>query len=310
MANISAKDVAELRKKTGCGMMECKNALVEANGNMDEAIKILRERGIAVAAKKADRIAAEGLVDIAIENGVGAIIEVNSETDFVAKNDTFKAFVAQLLHIIITEKPADVAALLAATYEGETTVEAQLKQMIFTIGENMSIRRFDIIEGDLVSYIHGKGSIGVIVKFDADEAAAANEGYAEVKKNVALHVAAQAAVPYIAREDVPASVIAEEKSVLLAQLANDPANAKKPQQVLEKIVEGRLGKFFEANCLLEQEYVKAENKESVAKYLADSGKAFGGSIKVANFFRYEKGEGLQKREEDFAAEIEKMVNNK
>ncbi|MBR5220029.1 MAG: translation elongation factor Ts, partial [Clostridia bacterium] len=141
MANISAKDVAELRKKTGCGMMECKNALVEANGNMDEAIKILRERGIAVAAKKADRIAAEGLVDIAIENGVGAIIEVNSETDFVAKNDTFKAFVAQLLHIIITEKPADVAALLAATYEGETTVEAQLKQMIFTIGENMSIRR-------------------------------------------------------------------------------------------------------------------------------------------------------------------------
>ena len=194
MANISAKDVAELRKKTGCGMMECKNALVEANGNMDEAIKILRERGIAVAAKKADRIAAEGLVDIAIENGVGAIIEVNSETDFVAKNDTFKAFVAQLLHIIITEKPADVAALLACTYEGETNVEAQLKQMIFTIGENMSIRRFDIIEGDLVSYIHGKGSIGVIVKFEADEAAAANEGYAEVKKNVALHVAAQAAL--------------------------------------------------------------------------------------------------------------------
>ena len=171
--------------------------------------------------------------------------------------------------------------------EGETTVEAQLKQMIFTIGENMSIRRFDVIEGDLVSYIHGMGSIGVIVKFEADEAAAANEGYAEVKKNVALHVAAQAAVPYIAREDVPASVIAEEKSVLLAQLANDPANAKKPQQVLEKIVEGRLGKFFEANCLLEQEYVKAENKESVAKYLADSGMAFGGSIKVANFFRYE-----------------------
>jgi elongation factor Ts len=291
-------------------MMDCKKALTEADGNVDKAIELLREKGLAAQAKKASRIASEGMVDTYIADGVGVMIEVNSETDFVAKNDTFKAFVANLLHIIITEKPADVAALLAATYEGETTVEAQLKQMIFTIGENMSIRRFDIIEGDLVSYIHGKGSIGVIVKFEADEAAAANEGYAEVKKNVALHVAAQAAVPYIAREDVPASVIAEEKSVLLAQLANDPANAKKPQQVLEKIVEGRLGKFFEANCLLEQEYVKAENKESVAKYLADSGKAFGGSIKVANFFRYEKGEGLQKREEDFAAEIEKMVNNK
>ncbi|MBQ3066091.1 MAG: elongation factor Ts [Clostridia bacterium] len=310
MANISAKDVAELRKKTGCGMMECKNALVEANGNMDEAIKVLRERGIAVAAKKADRIAAEGLVDIAIEGNVGAIIEVNSETDFVAKNDTFKAFVAQLLHIIITEKPADVAALLGCTYEGETTVEAQLKQMIFTIGENMSIRRFDLIEGDLVSYIHGKGSIGVIVKFDADEAVVANEGYAEAKKNIALHIAAQNVVPYIAKEDVPAAVIEEEKSVLLAQLANDPANAKKPAQVLDKIVIGRLGKFYESNCLLEQEYVKAENKESVAKYLEACGKAFGGNIAVASFFRYEKGEGLQKREEDFAAEIEKMVNKK
>jgi elongation factor Ts len=310
MANISAKMVGDLKKKTGAGLMDCKRALVETDGDVDAAIKILREKGLAAAAKKADRIAADGLVSVLKDGDTVAMVEVNSETDFVAKNDTFKAFVANLLHIIITEKPADVAALLAATYEGETTVEAQLKQMIFTIGENMSIRRFDIIEGDLVSYIHGKGSIGVIVKFEADEAAAANEGYAEVKKNVALHVAAQAAVPYIAREDVPASVIAEEKSVLLAQLANDPANAKKPQQVLEKIVEGRLGKFFEANCLLEQEYVKAENKESVAKYLADSGKAFGGSIKVANFFRYEKGEGLQKREEDFAAEIEKMVNNK
>lgn len=309
MANISAKEVAELRKKTGCGMMECKKALVEANGDMDEAIKVLRERGIAVAAKKADRIAAEGLVDIAIEGNTGAIIEVNSETDFVAKNDTFKTFVADLLHIIIANKPADVAALLACTYAGEQTVEAKLKELIFTIGENMSIRRFDIIEGDLVSYIHGKGQIGVIVKFNADAAAAANEGYAEAKKNVALHIAAQQMVPYISRADVPADVIAEEKSVLLAQLANDPANAKKPQQVLEKIVEGRLGKFFEANCLMEQEYVKAENKETVAKYLENTGKAFGGAIELVSFFRYEKGEGLQKREEDFAAEIEKMVNN-
>ncbi len=310
MANISAKDVAELRKKTGCGMMECKKALVEADGNMEEAIKVLRERGIAVAAKKADRIAAEGIVDIAIEGNVGAIIEVNSETDFVAKNETFTTFVASLLHIIIANKPADVAALNACIYEGETTVEAKLKELIFQIGENMSIRRFDVVEGDLVSYIHGKGALGVLVKFDADDAAKANEGYAEMKKNIALHIAAQTAVPYICRDEVPASVIEEEKSVLLAQLANDPANAKKPQQVLDKIVTGRLSKFYEANCLLDQEYVKAENKENVAKYLEDCGKTFGGAVKIASFLRYEKGEGLQKREEDFAAEIDKLVNNK
>ncbi|MCQ2432269.1 MAG: translation elongation factor Ts [Clostridia bacterium] len=310
MANISAKDVAELRKKTGCGMMECKKALVEANGDMDEAIKVLRERGIAVAAKKADRIAAEGVVDIAIEGNVGAIIEVNSETDFVAKNDTFKTFVANLLHIIVTNKPADVAALNACVYEGETTVEAKLKELIFQIGENMSIRRFDVVEGDLVSYIHGKGQIGVLVKFEAEDAAAANEAYAEVKKNIALHIAAQNAVPYICKEDVPASVIAEEKEVLVAQLKNDPANAKKPQQVLDKIVEGRLSKFYEANCLLNQEYVKAENKETVEKYLANMAKDLGGAIKVCSFLRYEKGEGLQKREENFAEEIEKMVNGK
>lgn len=310
MANISAKEVAELRKKTGCGMMECKNALVEANGNMDEAIKVLRERGIAVAAKKQDRIAAEGVVDIAIEGNVGAIIEVNAETDFVAKNEVFTTFVKDLLHIIINERPADVAALNTCKFDGELTVEEKLKELIFKIGEKMTIRRFDIIEGDLVSYIHGKGQIGVIVKFDSADAAKANEGYAEAKKNVALHIAAVTSVPYLTKEDVPASVLDEEKSILLAQLANDPANSKKPQAVLEKIVVGRLGKFYEANCLLEQEYVKAENKESVGKYLEMTGKEFGGDIKIASFLRYEKGEGLQKREEDFAAEIEKMVNNK
>ena len=313
MAEITAQAVKTLREKTGCGMMECKKALVETNGDFDEAVKVLREKGLAVAAKKADRIAAEGIVDVAHCDACGrtAMIEVNAETDFVAKNAEFQAFVKGCLNTILKNAPKDVEELMQMNYEDtEFTVEATLKEKILTIGENMSIRRFVLVEGTTGVYIHGKGSIGVIVKFESDEAAAANEGYAEVKKNIALHVAAQAAVPYIAREDVPASVIEEEKSVLLAQLANDPANAKKPQQVLEKIVVGRLGKFYEANCLLEQEYVKAENKESVAKYLENSGKAFGGSIKVANFFRYEKGEGLQKREEDFAAEIEKMVNNK
>ncbi len=307
MAVITAKEVAELRRKTGCGMMECKKALVEADGNIDEAVKVLRERGIAVAAKKADRIAAEGIVDIAVEGNTGAIIEVNAETDFVAKNEKFQSFVKDLLHVLIADKPANVEALGACKLADGTTVDEMLKQMIFTIGEKMTIRRFDLMEGDLVTYIHGKGQIGVIVKFDSDEAAKNHPGYAEMKKNIALHIAAVNAVPYLTKADVPASVIEEERSVLLAQLANDPANAKKPEAVLHKIVEGRLGKFYQENCLLEQEYVKAENKESVADYLAACAKAFGGAVKVDSFFRYEKGEGLQKREDDFAAEIEKMV---
>ena len=308
MANITAKDVAALRAKTGCGMMECKKALVEAEGNMDEAVKVLRERGLAVAAKKADRIAAEGIVDILVQDDTAAIIEVNSETDFVGKNEAFRAFVAGILRTILRDEPKDLAALQACKFDDTNdTVEAKIKDMIFTIGENMSIRRFDIVRGELSTYIHGKGSIGVIVAFDADEAAKKAEGFAEMKKNVALHVAAVSAVPYLSRESVPASVVSEEMEILKAQMANDPKFANKPAAAIEKIVQGKLGKFYETNCLLEQEYVKAENKENVAQYIANASKEFGGSISIRSFIRYEKGEGLQKREEDFAAEIEKMV---
>lgn len=308
MANITAKDVAALRAKTGCGMMECKKALVEADGNMDEAVKVLRERGLAVAAKKADRIAAEGIVDILVQGNTAAIIEVNSETDFVGKNEAFRAFVAGILRTILRDKPASVAELNACKFEDtDDTVEAKMKDMIFTIGENMSIRRFDIVSGELSTYIHGKGSIGVIVAFDADDTAKAAEGFAEMKKNVALHIAAVSAVPYLNRESVPASVINEEMEILKAQMANDPKFANKPAAALEKIVQGKLGKFYETNCLLEQEYVKAENKENVGTYVANCAKAFGGAVSIKSFVRYEKGEGLQKREEDFAAEIEKMV---
>ncbi len=302
---ISAKDVAELRKKTGCGMMDCKKALEAANGDFDEAVKVLRERGLAVAAKKADRIAAEGIVDILSENGVSAMIEVNTETDFVAKNAAFREFVVKLLESIIASKPADVDALMSCTLAGsDETVEAALKNMIFTIGEKMTIRRFEIVEGVTSTYIHGMGATGIIVKFDTD--VAANEGFAEFAKNIALQAAA---IPssYVSREDVPASAIEEEKNIVLAQINADPKNASKPDAVKEKMVVGKLGKFYEANCLLEQAYVKAEDNQKVGQYVDACAKEFGGAIKVVSCLRYDKGEGLQKREDNFAEEIANMV---
>ena len=304
---ITASMVAELRKKTGCGMMECKKALTEADGNMDEAIKVLRERGLAVAAKKADRVAADGVVDIKTVGDTTAMIEVNSETDFVAKNETFRDFVVTLLDTIIANKPADVDALLAAKYlDTELTVEDKMKEMVFTIGEKLEIRRFIIVEGTVSTYIHGKGNTGVIVSFDADDAAKNNEGFAEFAKNIALQVAAYP-TNYLDRDSVPASVVEEEKNVLIAQIKNDPANSKKPENIIEKMVMGRIGKFYESNCLCEQGYVKDESLK-VSQYVEKTAKEFGGAIKITGFFRFEKGEGIAKREENFADEISKMVN--
>ena len=308
MADISAKAVAELRAKSGCGLMDCKRALQEAQGNFDEAMKLLRERGLAVAAKKADRIAAEGVVDILLsDDGKTAVmIEVNAETDFVAKNASFQEFVKGILKTILAVRPADIDALMAAKFDGtDFTVEAELKDKIFAIGENMNIRRFLIVEGIMSTYIHGKGQTGVIVEFDADEAAASNEGFAEYAKNVALQVAAMPCI-YVNKEAVPASIIDEEKDILMKQIQNDPANEKKPANIIEKMVTGRIGKFYEANCLTEQAYVK-EDSMSVAQYTEASAKSFGGKITIKNFYRYEKGEGLQKREENFAEEIANMV---
>ncbi|MBO5380366.1 MAG: elongation factor Ts [Clostridia bacterium] len=309
MAAITAKMVSDLRTKTGCGMMECKKALTEANGDFDEAIKVLREKGLSVAAKKADRIAAEGVVDILVnENGTSAaMIEVNAETDFVAKNATFLEFVQNILKTILATRPASVEELLAKQYvDSDMTVEAKLKDMIFTIGENMNIRRFLIVDGVVSTYIHGKGSTGVIVNFEVDENVKNNPAFAEVAKNVALQVAAMP-VLYLNKESVPEKDIEEEKSIILAQLNNDPKNANKPQQILEKMVVGKLGKFYEKNCLLEQSYIK-DDKISVGAYVNASAKELGGSIKVVGYNLYEKGEGLEKREDDFAAEIAKMVN--
>ena len=307
MANITAKDVASLRAKTGIGMMECKKALVEANGDVEEAIKILRKRGeLKAEAKTANRIAADGIVDIMKEGDVTAMIEVNSETDFVAKNASFQEFVKNLLKTIIANKPSDVDALMASTYiDGSATVDAKLKEMIFVIGEKLSIRRFVVVEGLTSTYIHGAGTIGVIVSFDSD--VADKDGFADFAKNIALQVGAYP-TPYLNKESVPASVIEEEKNILMAQIANDPANAKKPAQIIEKMVTGRISKFYDNNCLLDMSYVK-EDDIKVGKYVERTAKELGGNITVTGFYRFEKGEGIQKREENFADEIAKLTGN-
>ncbi len=302
---FTAKDVAELRKQTGCGMMDCKNALTDANGDFDAAIKILREKGMAAVDKKADRIAAEGVVDILTIGNDTAMIEVNSETDFVAKNAIFQEFVKNLLKTIIVNKPADIDALMSCKCEGdEGTVTDALASKTGTIGEKLSIRRFVTFEGAVATYIHNKGETGVVITFDTD--VADNAAFAECGKNVALQVAAMP-VKYLNKEAVPASVLDEEKAILVSQMKNDPKMANKPEQVLVKIVEGKLGKYYENNCLLEQAYVK-DDSLSVGKYVASVAKELGGNITVTGFVRFDKGEGIQKREEDYGAEIAKMIS--
>lgn len=306
MAAITSKAVAELRAKTNCGIMECKKALTEAEGNFDEAIKILREKGLATAAKKADRIAAEGVVDILREGKTAAMIEVNAETDFVAKNDTFVEFVKGLLRTIIANRPADVEALKALPFDGTSdTVADALVAKIAVIKENITIRRFIIVDGQLNSYIHGHGTTGVIVKFDTDDATAATPAFAEMSKNVALQVAAMNC-EFVNREAVPAARLAEEKEIIATQIKNDPKNASKPDAIIEKMAVGKLGKFYEQVCLADQAYVK-DDSMSVAKYVESVAKELGAKITLVDFYRYEKGEGLQKREDNFAEEIASLV---
>ena len=305
MAVITAKDVAALRAKTGIGMMECKKALVEADGNMEAAVKILREKGeLKAQSKIATRIAADGLVDVMKEGDTTAIIEVNSETDFVAKNELFREFVKNLLKTIIANKPADVEALMSCKYAGEDcTVDEKLKEMIFKIGEKLSIRRFAVTEGITSTYIHGIGSIGVIVRFDTD--VADKEGFAQFAKNIALQVGAYT-TPYINRDQVPASVLEAETAIVRAQIENDPALSQKPDAIKEKMAVGRLNKFYENNCLLDMEYF-LEDSMKVGQYVEKTAKELGGKIVVAEMYRFEKGEGIQKKEEDFSAEIEKLA---
>ena len=289
---FTAKDVAELRKQTGCGMMDCKKALVESDGDFEAAVKYLREKGMAATAKKADRIAAEGIVDIMTIDNTTAIVEVNSETDFVAKNATFQEFVKDILKTIIANKPADVDALLASNFVNGGLVSEALAEQIYKIGEKLSIRRFQVVEGTVSSYIHGMGATGVIVSFETD--LADKDLFKECAKNVALQTAAMD-VKYLDKDSVPASVIAEEEAILISQMKEDPKMANKPEAVLANIVKGRIGKFYENNCLLEQAYVK-DDSMSVSKYVASVAKELGGSIKVTGYVRFDKGAGIEKRE--------------
>ena len=299
---FTAADVKNLRERTGCGMMDCKKALTESNGDMDKAIEFLREKGLAAAAKKSGRIAAEGLVVSVKDDAkkVGVVLEVNAETDFVAKNEKFVNFVNDVALTIINENPADMDALMACNCaNSEMTVEEELREKILTIGENMKIRRFERMEGDLVAYVHGGGRIGVMVQFNTDLADKAEfDAYA---KDIAMQIAA-VTPQYLNESEVPAEVVAKEKEILTVQAMNEG----KPANIAEKMVAGRIKKFFKDVCLVDQQFVKDSDK-SVAQYTADTAKALGGSIEIVKFVRFEKGEGLEKKEENFAEEIAKMV---
>ena len=303
---ISAKDVMELRKQTDCGMMECKKALTEADGNFEKAIEILRERGLATAAKKASRVAAEGMVyaDYCPECKVGVVIEVNAETDFVAKNDKFVDFTKNLAKVVADENPADVEALMACKM-GDGTVDDALKALILVIKENIKVRRFARYEGHCAAYVHGGGTHGVIVKFETSDDVAAKPEFAAFGKDIAMQVAA-ANPSYVDEASVPAEVVAKEKEIMLAQMAGDPKTANKPDAVKQKMIEGKIKKFFKENCLVDQEFVK-DSDLSVAQYTAKVAKDLGGDIKIVKFTRFQKGEGLEKRADDFAAEVASMV---
>ncbi len=299
---FTAQDVKTLRERTGCGMMDCKKVLAEADGNMDKAVELLREKGMAAADKKAGRIASEGMVyAMAGENGnCGALIEVNSETDFVAKNESFQKFVQDLATLVLQHGPKDVDALMELKM-GAGTVADELREKILVIGENLKIRRFERFDGKSCAYVHGGGTHGVLVQFETGDDIAKKPEFTAFGKDVAMHIAAENP-SYLASADVPAEVLDKEKEILKAQALNEG----KPEAIAEKMVQGRVKKFYEQNCLLEQKFVK-DNDITVAQYVEQSAKALGGDIKVTGFVRFEKGEGLEKRSDDFAAEVAGMV---
>ena len=303
---ITAKDVQKLREMTGVGMMDCKKALTASEGDMDKAIEWLREKGLAAQTKKAGKVAAEGVsYAITADNGVGVIIEVNSQTDFVAKNEVFQDFVKSVATVVATADPADVEALKACTYPGtDRTVADVTADKVLSIGENIQIRRFvRYAEGVSVPYIHMGGKIGVLVNLAVEGIEA--DKVVELGKDVAMQIAAMNP-SFLDKSDVDQATLDKEKEIQLAQMDNDPKMASKPLQVKEKIVIGKLGKFYEENCLLQQAFVK-ENKISVEKHVAEVAKQLGGKITVKAFTRFETGEGIEKKEDDFAAEVASMI---
>ena len=303
---FTAQDVKTLREMTNVGMMDCKKALTETDGDMDKAVEWLREKGLAKAAKKAGRIAAEGMAyaDVCPKCGVGAIVEVNCETDFCAKSDLFVAFVKDICKTVITENPADIDALMNSKYAGSNlTVAETLPEKVMSIGENLQIRRFVRFDDNTsVAYVHAGGKIGVLVNLAVEGGIDATE----IGKNVAMQIAALNP-RFWDKSDVTEDVLAEEKKVALALMDQDPKMASKPQQVKEKIVLGKLNKFYEEDCLLQQEYVK-DGSMTVEKYIASAAKELGGSVKFVKAVRFLKGEGIEKKQEDFAAEVAAQMN--
>lgn len=302
MASFTAKDVKALREQTGCGMMDCKKALVEADGDMEKAVDFLREQGLAKQAKKASRVAAEGMAFAMTteDHKRGVVIEVNAETDFVAKNADFQAFVNTCAQTVIDNNPADVEALLACNASSsDKTVAELLQEKVLVIGENIQIRRFKLMEGACVAYVHAGGVIGVLVNFKTD--LADKPEFVTYGKDVAMQIAALN-TPYLKESDVPAEVLEHEKEIMKAEVVN----SGKPEAIADKIVMGKIGKFYKENCLLDQAFVK-ENKISVQQYTNNTAKELGGSIEITEFVRFEKGEGIEKREDDFAAEVAAMT---
>ena len=300
---FTALDVKKLREMTNVGMMDCKKALAATDGDMDKAVDWLREKGLAKAAKKADRVAAEGVAYATVIDGVGVVIEVNSETDFAAKTDAFMDLVKNLAAIVAKEAPADVEALKACTYPGTNlTVTEIMQEKVMSIGENMQIRRFARFDKNTsVAYVHAGGTHGVLVNLAVEGDIDATE----IGKNVAMQIAAMGA-KYWDKTLVPQADVDHEMAVQVALMDNDPKMANKPEQVREKIVMGKLNKFYAENCLLQQEFVK-DGSMSVEQYIAASAKALGGTITFKDAVRFEKGEGIEKKQEDFAAEIAAMV---
>ena len=302
----TAADVKNLREMTGVGMMDCKKALAEADGNMDKAVEILREKGLAASQKKAGRIAAEGMAYATVVDGVGVVVEVNAETDFVGKNEKFVDFVKGVAAVVAKENPADLEALMACKYNDTLTVEQQQQEMVLVIGENIKVRRFHIFEGGVsVPYIHAGGKIGVLVNLETNLTA---EQVTECGKDVAMQIAALNP-RFWDKSQVTEDVLEEERKIMMVQMSNDPKMAGKPEQVIAKIVEGKLNKFYAENCLLQQEFVK-DGELTVEKYIAKCAKELGGEIKLKDAVRFEKGEGIEKKQENFAEEIAKMAAGK
>lgn len=304
---FTAQDVKSLREMTGVGMMDCKKALTASDGDMDKAVEWLREKGLAAAQKKSGRIAAEGMAYADVFDGIGVVVEVNAETDFVAKNDLFVEFTKSVAEVVAKQNPADLDALMTAKYPGsDLSIEQMQQEKVLVIGENIKVRRFARYETGLnIPYVHMGGRIGVIVNMEVSAGLENNETVIELGKDIAMQIAAMNPT-YRDKSDVEQATMDKEKEILTIQAKEDPKNANKPEAIIDKMVLGRISKYYEENCLLQQDFVKGD-KISVEKHVAEVAKSVGGTVSVLGFTRFEKGEGIEKKQEDFAAEIASMV---